>query len=51
MKPIYTATTTRKQCHHERGWYFTVNFWIFNKKMFWCDMCHQALEPKEKYVK
>jgi hypothetical protein len=42
-----TATTsTYKQCFHRTGWYFTVKFWIFEKRMFWCDECKNALPRK-----
>lgn len=38
------TATTGSVCVHEDGWYFTVNFWIFKKRMFWCDKCHSPLE-------
>jgi len=43
-----TATTsTYKPCKHENGWYFSVKFWIFRARLFWCDDCNEAIPIKE----
>ncbi len=44
-----TATTTTASwttCSHENGYFFGVKFWIFRKRLFWCEDCHQALTAK-----
>jgi hypothetical protein len=40
----YTSTTvTLGHCDHLNGWYSTVNFWIFRKRVFVCVDCGDAL--------
>ncbi len=36
----YTATTPN--CKHGTGWYVTVKFWIFRKRVFVCSDCGRA---------
>ncbi len=44
---MFSGTALWSACPHERGWYFTIYFWIFKKKMFWCDVCHNPLDLKQ----
>lgn len=39
-----TLTFTTKECKHLNGWYVTVPFWIFSKRIFVCSDCgdHRA---------
>lgn len=36
--------TRRGECKHMNGWYVTVPFWIFSKRIFVCSDCgyHRA---------
>lgn len=40
-----TMTFTDGLCKHRNGWYVTVNFWIFKKRIFVCSDCG-AVEDK-----
>lgn len=31
-------------CNHENGWYVTVPFWIFSKRVFVCSDCGEVLD-------
>ena len=44
-----TSTSTWTACPHHTGWYFTIKFLWFKKKLYWCDLCHRALP--EKYIR
>ena len=37
--------TERDKCRHDNGWYVTVRFWIFKKRIFVCSDCghHRAV--------
>jgi hypothetical protein len=35
---MMTLTSVTK-CHHLNGWYATVPFWIFSKRVFICSDC------------
>jgi hypothetical protein len=44
-----TMTMTNGQwCKHRNGWYVTVSFWIFRKRIFVCSDCghHQDQVPR-----
>lgn len=41
----YTSTCY-PACPHHTGWYFKVKFLFFEKRLFWCDLCHSAI-PRE----
>ena len=45
----FTATSTWTACSHENGTYFTVKFWIFRKRLFFCEDCHRPF--KAKFIK
>jgi len=46
---VCTATTsTYVECKHKNGTYFTVKFWIFKKKFFFCYDCHSPLIVDKK---
>lgn len=34
-----TTFTNSSQCQHRNGWYVTVPFWIFSKRIFVCSDC------------
>ena len=34
-----TMTLTEGWCKHRNGWYVTVRFWIFRKRIFVCSDC------------
>lgn len=38
---MITGTTP---CQHENGWYGTVWFWIFRKRVFCCSDCGAFIE-------
>jgi len=39
------TVTLSEKCKHLNGWYVTVPFWVFKKRIFVCSNCgHQ--EPK-----
>ena len=41
----YWTATKNPKCKHLNGWYVTVPFWVFKKRIFVCSDCgHQ--EPK-----
>jgi len=40
-------TSSAPDCEHRNVWYFTVHFWIFKKKMKWCEDCKTALPDKK----
>lgn len=42
-----TTTTTYSPCPHHTGWYFTVKFWVFEKQMYWCELCLNAIRRKD----
>lgn len=44
-------TSTWKPCLHHTGWYFIVKFWIFKKRLYWCDLCHETLPDLRKRFK
>ena len=33
------TTTTGYDCKHKNGWFVTVKFWIFQKRVFVCSDC------------
>lgn len=35
----YWTATRRIDCKHSNGWYVTVWFWIFKKRVFVCSDC------------
>ena len=39
-------TTTWKPCSHKIGWFFTVKFWIFSKRLFWCELYKKAIPER-----
>lgn len=39
-------TSTYKACSHSSGWYFTVPFFIWEKRLYWCDICHDWFDSK-----
>lgn len=41
----YSRTTS--YCKHPNGVFFTVHFWIFKKRLFWCTDCDSAIEAKQ----
>lgn len=49
MEKTYTFTSTGTDCIHANGTYFSVYFWFFRKKLFWCDDCLKAI-PVEKLL-
>ena len=42
--PATSATYT--ECPHHTGWFFIVRFWIFKKRLYWCDLCHKVFDAK-----
>jgi hypothetical protein len=44
---LTASTGTYTPCPHHTGWFFIVRFWIFKKKMYWCDLCHKAMTQKK----
>ena len=42
-----TATYT-PPCQHLTGWYVTVKFWIFSKRVFVCSDCGSATPPTKE---
>lgn len=43
MTSATSYTSSTPDCLHINTWYFRVHFWIFTKKMRWCEDCHTAL--------
>lgn len=39
-----TTTIGTPPCGHDNGWYITVNFWIFKKRLFVCSDCGEPIE-------
>ena len=35
-------------CEHKNGWYITVKFWIFKKRMFVCSDCGEPIAAPMK---
>lgn len=31
--------TNQDKCKHRNGWYVTIPFWIFRKRIFVCSVC------------
>ena len=49
-KKTSTATvsvTGLPPCTHRNGWYQTVSFWIFRKRVFLCLDCERIIDMKE----
>jgi hypothetical protein len=45
---LHTFTSTvRIECEHANGWYVTVPFWIFRKRVYVCSDCGKAIDPKK----
>ena len=43
----YTTTSSRwEACPHKNGTFFTVSFWIFKKRLFFCEDCHVCFDAK-----
>lgn len=36
--------TDRNACSHANGWYATVSFWIFKKRIFVCSGCGEVTD-------
>lgn len=43
-KSTYTATYS-PPCEHKNGWYVSVPFWVFIKRVFVCSDCGEVLPP------
>jgi len=43
----YTSTVT-EPCKHANGWFVTVKFWIFSKRIFVCSDCGMEVKPKQQ---
>jgi len=47
-KMATTATVSlRPICRHGNGWFATIRFWIFRKRVFFCTDCEQAIYVSE----
>ena len=46
FKKQITITTTT-QCQHENGWFGTVWFWVFKKRIFCCTDCGAFIDAEE----
>jgi hypothetical protein len=47
--PDYSMTTftvSPNKCNHDTGWFHTIHFWIFHKRIFVCEKCFTVLEEK-----
>lgn len=42
------TVSTYIPCAHKNGWYHTVKFWIFKKKIFFCTDCNRFIEMTRK---
>lgn len=40
--------TTAEPCQHANGWYYTVRFWIFKRRIFGCSDCGEVIYGNEK---
>ncbi len=45
-----TFTVEANPCKHDTGWYHTIEFWIFSKRIFVCEKCFTVLDAKRKKV-
>jgi len=43
------STSTWTACLHDNGTFFSVKFWIFRKRLFFCEDCHACFD--EKFIK
>lgn len=41
-----TTATIGRICNHNNGWYGTVPFWMFEKRIFACSDCGKILHGK-----
>jgi hypothetical protein len=39
-----SCTSTWVACPHNTGWYFSVKFLFWTKKLYWCDLCHKSFD-------
>jgi len=44
----YTCTTPL--CEHRSQWAYDVKFWIFKKRIWFCDDCKAMLDAKGKVI-
>jgi len=45
-KATVSATHTSRHCTHWNGWYVTVWFWMFKKRVFVCSDCGEVVKDK-----
>ena len=45
-----TYTAPANPCKHDKGWYHTIEFWIFSKRIFICEKCFTVLDATRKKV-
>ena len=41
---FYFSATNTGECEHNNGWYVTVRFWIFKKRIFVCSDCGESID-------
>ena len=50
-KKIMTGTCSSTylwtRCTHNLAYKFNISFWIFTKKLVFCELCHQAMTEEE----
>ena len=50
MEYTYTATKSIEKCHHHKGYYHTVTFWIFKRRFLACELCGELIPQGRWYI-
>ena len=43
-----TTVSSKPICKHKNGWYVTVRFFIWEKRIYVCSDCGESIEQKRK---
>lgn len=41
-----STSTDYQQCKHKNGWFLTIEFWIFKKRIYVCSDCGEYFTAK-----